>query len=363
MFVRYLLVFLALAALVGGIAWVKYGQIQEQMAMSAQGMPPAAVSVVEVEARPWQPRIQAVGNVQAVQGVMVNNQVEGQVREILFESGDQVRAGQPLVRLDTDVDEADLAGLEAALELAQTKLRRNQRLLRERAVSQGDFDEVSAQLQQAQAGVQAKKALIRQKTIRAPFTGQLGIRQVNLGQYLEAGYAIVALEALDPVYVDYALPERHLSDLKVGQAVEVSTAAFPDDVFPGKVQAISPAVNRETRNIQVRALLANPKLRLRPGMFAKVGTFLPGRDAVLTLPRRAITFNTYGDSVFLIQDGTGEQEDSLIVQRRQVRTGAVRGDEIEIVDGLANGDRVVLAGQVKLRNGAAVQIVPDAAGD
>jgi membrane fusion protein (multidrug efflux system) len=360
MFVRYLLVFLALAALVGGIAWVKYGQIQKEMAMSAHGRPPAAVSAVEVEARPWQPRIEAVGNVQAVQGVTVNNQVAGQVQEILFESGDQVRAGQPLVRLDTEVDKADLAGLEAALDLAETKLRRNQRLLRERAVSQGDFDEVSAQRQQAQAGVEAKEALIRQKTIRAPFTGQLGIRQVNLGQYLEAGSAIVVLEALDPVYVDYALPERNLSELEVGQAVEVSVTAYPDEVFPGEVRAISPAVNRETRNIQVRALLANPKRRLRPGMFAKVETLLPGREAVLTLPRRAITFNTYGDSVFLIQEGTGDQEGTLVVQRRQVRSGAVRGDDIEIVDGLSNGDRVVLAGQVKLGNGAAVQVVPDA---
>ncbi len=360
MFVRYLLVFMALAALVGGIAWVKYGQIQAEMAMSGQGMPPVAVSAVAVESRPWQPRIQAVGNVQAVQGVMVNNQVAGQVLEVLFESGDQVRAGQALVRLDTEVDAADLAGLKAGLELAQTKLRRNQRLLRDRAVSQGDFDEVSAQLQQAQAEVEAREALIRQKTIRAPFTGQLGIRQVNLGQYLPPGSAIVALEALDPVYVDYALPERNLRDLKVGQAVEVGVAAFPETVFPGEVRAISPAVSRETRNIQVRALLANPEQRLRPGMFAKVSTLLPTREQVLTLPRRAITFNTYGDSVFLIEDGSGEQAGSLVVQRRQVQTGAVRGDEVEIVDGLEDGDRLVLAGQVKLRNGAAVQIVPEA---
>jgi membrane fusion protein (multidrug efflux system) len=358
MFVRYLLVVLALAALGGGIAWVKYGQIQAEQAMSGQGMPPAAVSAVTVEARPWQPRIRAVGNVQAVQGVMVNNQVAGQVQEILFESGDQVRAGQELVRLDTEVDAADLAGLKAGLELAETKLRRNQRLLRDRAVSQGDFDEVSAQLQQARAEVEAKEALIRQKTIRAPFTGQLGIRQVNLGQFLAPGSSIVALEALDPVYVDYALPERNLGDLKVGQSVEVSVAAFPEILFPGEVRAISPAVSRETRNIQVRALLANPEQRLRPGMFAKVSTLLPSREQVLTLPRQAITFNTYGDSVFLIKDG--EQAGTLIAQRRQVQTGAVRGDEVEIVDGLAAGDRVVLAGQVKLRNGAAIQIVPDA---
>ncbi len=356
MILRSLLVFLILALLAGGLALLKYRQIQQDIAMFSQPQPPATVSAVRVSTTSWQPRLEAVGNVQAVQGVMVNNEVAGQIKEILFESGDQVTAGQELVKLDTEVDEADLNGLRAGLNLAQLQLDRNQKLLRDRAVSQGDFDQISAQVTQSLAEVQAKEALIRKKTIRAPFDGQLGIRRVDLGQFLDAGSAIVELEALDPVYVDYALPERSLSEIAVGQPVEVRVTAYPDQVFKGEIRAISPAVNRETRNIQVRALLQNPDLRLLPGMFAKVSTLLPTKDQVLTLPRQAITFNTYGDSVFMIQPGEGEQEGQLVVQRRQVDTGATSGQEVEVLSGLQAGDQVVSAGQVKLRNGAAVSI-------
>jgi len=356
MILRSLLVLLFLALLAGGLAFLKYQQIQEDMAMFSQPQPPASVSAVKVQVSSWQPRLEAVGNVQAVQGVMVNNEVAGQIKEILFESGDQVSAGQDLVKLDTEVDEADLNGLRAGLNLAQLQLDRNQKLLRDRAVSQGDFDQISAQVTQALAQVQAKQALIRKKTIRAPFAGQLGIRRVNLGQFLDAGSAIVELEALDPVYVDYALPERRLSEIAVGQPVEVRVSAYPDQLFKGEISAISPAVSQETRNIQVRALLPNPDQRLLPGMFAKISTLLPIKDQVLTLPRQAITFNTYGDSVFLIQPGEGEQEGQLVVQRRQVKTGAVRDQEVEVLEGLEAGDQVVSAGQVKLRNGVAVSI-------
>ncbi|MCG6860261.1 MAG: efflux RND transporter periplasmic adaptor subunit [Chromatiaceae bacterium] len=359
MFLRTLIVLLSLAVLIGGLAYLKYTQIQAEMAMSSQPMPPSTVSAATVTAKPWLPRINAVGNVQAVQGVMVNNQVAGQVERILFDSGDQVRAGQALVQLDTEVDEANLVGLEASRTLARTQLNRNRKLLADRAVSRGDFDEISAKLEQATAAVQSSKALIEKKTIRAPFGGQLGIRQVNLGQYLAAGSEIVALEALDPVYVDYALPERNLAELHAGQPVEVTVAAYPGRVFPGAIQAVSPAVNRQTRNIQIRALLRNPERLLRPGMFAKIATLLPEKGQVLTLPRQAITFNTYGDSVFLILDGEGDQTGKLIVQRRQITTGAVRDQEVEVRGGLAAGDRVVSAGQVKLRNDAEVSIVPD----
>lgn len=359
MILRSLLVILVLALLAGGLAFLKYRQIQQDIAMFSQPQPPATVSAVRVSTTSWQPRLEAVGNVQAVQGVVVNNEVAGQIERILFESGDQVTAGQELVKLDTEVDEADLNGLRAGLNLAQLQLERNQKLLRDRAVSQGEFDQISAQVTQALAEVQAKQALIRKKTIRAPFDGQLGIRRVDLGQFLDAGSAIVELEALDPVYVDYALPERRLSEIAVGQPVEVRVSAYPDQVFKGKIRAISPAVNRETRNIQVRALLQNPDRRLLPGMFAKVSTLLPTKDQVLTLPRQAITFNTYGDSVFMIQPGEGEQEGQLVVQRRQVDTGATRGQEVEVLSGLQAGDQVVSAGQVKLRNGAAVTIADD----
>lgn len=358
MILRSLVVILLLALLAGGLAFLKYRQIQQDMAAFSQPQPPATVTATEVKAMPWQPRLQAVGNVQAVQGVLVNNEVAGQVKRILFESGDQVTAGQPLVQLDTEVDEAALVGLKAGLDLARLQLERNQKLLRDRAVSQGDVDELNARVAQTLAEVREKEALIRKKTILAPFDGQLGIRRVNLGQFLEAGSAIAELEALDPLYVDYALPERRLSEVQVEQPVEVRVEAYPERVFEGRIQAISPAVNRETRNIQVRALVPNPDRLLLPGMFAKVDTLLAAREDVLTLPRQAIAFNTYGDSVFVIEQA-GDEEDGLVVQRRQIKTGAVRGQEIEILDGLEAGERVVLAGQVKLRNGASVQVVED----
>jgi membrane fusion protein (multidrug efflux system) len=359
MILRSLIVILLLALLAGGLAFLKYRQIQQDMATFSQPQPAATVTATEVKATPWQPRLQAVGNVQAVQGVLVNNEVAGQVKRILFESGDQVTAGQSLVQLDTEVDEAALVGLKAGLDLARLQLERNQKLLRDRAVSQGDVDELNARVAQTLAEVREKEALINKKTILAPFDGQLGIRRVNLGQFLEAGSAIAELEALDPLYVDYALPERRLSEIQVDQPVEVRVQAYPERVFEGRIQAISPAVSRETRNIQVRALVPNPDRLLLPGMFAKVDTLLAAREDVLTLPRQAIAFNTYGDSVFVIEQGGGEDADELIVQRRQIKTGAVRGQEIEILEGLEVGERVVLAGQVKLRNGASVQVVED----
>ena len=367
MFLRLLLVFLLLAALVGGLAYLKFEQVTAQIAEFSQPMPPSAVSEVQVGSERWQPQLNAIGNVRAVQGVMVNNEVAGQVQSINFESGDRVRKGQALVQLDTTVDEADLAGLLASLQLAEIKLERNTKLLRDRAVSQGDFDEISAELSRARAAVAAKRALIEKKTIRAPFDGVLGIRQVDVGQYLPEGSNLVALEALNPVFVDYRLPERHLAKLAVGQPVQVRVAAYPEQVFTGKLQAISPAVDQGTRNVQLRAELPNPDDRLRPGMFAKVATLMPQRDEVLTLPRRAVSFNTYGDSVFLIEeqpaaegdDAAGDAAGKLVVTRRQITTGDVRGEVVEVRSGLAAGDRVVLAGHQKLRNGAEVQIVPD----
>ncbi|WP_295883683.1 efflux RND transporter periplasmic adaptor subunit [uncultured Thiohalocapsa sp.] len=377
MFLRLLLVFVILAALVGGLAYMKYEQVTAQIAQFSAPMPPSSVSEVRVETQRWQPQLDAVGNVRAVQGVMVNNEVPGQVETIRFESGDRVRAGQPLVQLDTTVDEADLKGLQASLELAQLQIERNTKLLRDRAVSQGDVDQIQAELSRARAAVAAKRALIDKKTIRAPFDGVLGIRRIDIGQYLPEGSGIVALEALDPVFVDYKLPERHLAKLTEDQAVEVRVAAYPDQVFTGRIQAISPTVDQGTRNVQVRAQLPNPEGRLRPGMFAKVATLLPVRERVLAIPRRAVSFNTYGDSVFLIQEQPADSETTaepgadtspaasdtapkLVVTRKQITTGAVRDDLVEVTDGLAAGDRVVLAGHQKLRNGAEVQIVQDA---
>ena len=232
------------------------------------------------------------------------------------------------------------------------KLGRNSSLLKGQAVSQGDVDEVTAAVDQTRALVKSKQATIEKKTIRAPFAGQLGIRQVNVGQFLPEGTPIVSLVALEPVYVDFSLPEREIDQIRVGQPVRVQVAAHPDAVFDGAIAAITPGVDKGTRSVQVRARFKNPDLKLRPGMFARVQTVLPPQSQVLTLPREAVTFNTYGDSVFLIQEKDGKPT----VQRRQIKTGAVRGDEVAVLDGLAVGDRVVSAGQVKLTNDQEIQI-------
>jgi membrane fusion protein (multidrug efflux system) len=355
MFVRFLLVLLVIAAVVGGLAYLKYTQIQKEIAMFSQPMPAPVVDVAEVRETQWSPSLEAVGSVAPVQGVLVSNQVAGQVKEIRFDSGANVKEGQTLVLLDDDVDQADLVGLEAAERLAEIKLKRNSTLLRDRAVSQGDVDELTAQLDQARAQVKSKEATIGKKVIRAPFDGQLGIRQVNLGQFLPEGTPIVQLEALDPIYVDYALPEREIGSLKVGQGVRVRVAAHPDEEFQGTISAITPGIEKGTRSVQVRAQFANPETKLRPGMFARVETMLPVQERVLTLPREAVTFNTYGVSVFLVEETDGK----LAVQRRQIQTGTVRGDEVEVLSGLKAGDRVVSAGQVKLMNDQAIQIKAD----
>ncbi|AFL76353.1 efflux RND transporter periplasmic adaptor subunit [Thiocystis violascens] len=355
MFVRLLLVLLALAAIVAGLAFLKYRQIQAEIALFSQPMPAPTVAAAVVETSTWEPALNAVGTVRAVQGVDLNNEVAGQVKQILFDSGAKVKQGQILLRLEDDVDRAELEGLQAAERLAQIQLDRNRALLKDRAVAQGDVDEIAAQLDQARAQVKSRQATIEKKAIRAPFAGQLGIRQVNLGQYLAEGSAIVPLQALDPVYVDYSLPERHLAQLRVGQPVSVRAAPYPDRIFAGTIQAISPGIDQGTRNVLIRARFENPDLALRPGMFARVATQLPVQERVLTLPREAVTFNTYGDSVFLIEETDGK----TLAQRRQIRTGAVRGDEVAVLDGLTEGDRVIVAGQVKLTNGQDVSIVSD----
>jgi membrane fusion protein (multidrug efflux system) len=353
MFVRILLVLLVLVALVGGLGYVKYSQIQAESAMFSQPMPAPTVTVADVESTAWEPTLEAVGTVQAIQGVDVNNEVAGQVTAIEFESGRIVERGEILVRLDDEVDRADLEGLEAAERLARIKVERNRSLLKDRAVAQGDFDEISAQLDQVRAQIKGTQAMIDKKTIRAPFDGQLGIRMINLGQFLPEGSPIVSLQNLDPVYVDYSLPERQLALLSTGQAIRVQVSAYPDRTFDGTIEAINPQIDQGTRNVRIRATLANPDRALRPGMFARVSTLLPVEQAVLTIPREAVGFNTYGDTVFVIR----EEDGKTLAERRQVRTGTVRGEEIAVLGGLAPGDRIVASGHVKLANDQEVRIV------
>lgn len=361
MFIRLLLVLLFAGAIVGGIfGWKHYQGVQQ--ASQGGAPPPPVVAALPVEREDWQPRLRATGSLVAAQGIDVANEVEGLVTEILFESGERVKAGDRLVQLDDDVDRAELAGLVAQQNLAKIKLARFSRLLEDRSAAQSEFDAAKAELDVASAAVATKKALIAKKAITAPFDGELGIRNVDLGEYLAAGSRIVELDALDPIYVDYALPERHLSDVAVGKQVEVRVAAYPERTFSGTIEAIAPGLAERTRTLSIRAKLANKEGLMRPGMFAEVDTLLPVRGGLLTVPRTAITFAPYGDTAYRLV----EQDGATTVERVPVRTGEVIGERVEVTAGLDANDRVVVAGQVKLRNSQAVRIdnsvLPDETG-
>ena len=350
---RMIIVLLMLAVLFGGIFGWKYLQMQKMAEQAGQPQPPATIAAAVVEAAQWQPRLKAVGSLTASQGIDLATEVAGVVESLGFESGASVEAGQALLQLDASVDRAVLEGLIAQRKLAELQFERNQRLRRENSVSQAELDAARASLDEATAAVSAQRARLDKMSLRAPFGGRLGIRQVDIGQYLNPGDPVVTLQSLDPLYADFSLPERHLARLEPGQKVTLSVQAFPDATFEGVISALNSRIEQNSRQLRVRATLPNPDRRLRPGMFAEVEVWLPDVEQVLTLPRQAVVYNPYGSTVFLIQ----EQDDGkLVVQRRQVQTGEVRDGRISITRGLEAGDRVVSAGQVKLRNGQAVSI-------
>jgi len=275
------------------------------------------------------------------------------VTRIAFESGATVQAGDLLVQQDISAEEAQLASAEAAATLARLSLDRAQALRAQNTNAQADLDAATAASQQAQANVAAIKAVIEKKTIRAPFAGRLGIRQVDLGQFLRSGAAIVPLQSLDPIYVDFALPQQNVANVAAGQAVQVSLDAFPGEVFTGTVNALNPGVDDATRNFQVQAILKNGDGRLHPGMFGSVEVQLPVAEKVITVPLSAIVYNPYGNAVYVVEP-PGANAGGLTVRQQFVQTGATRGDQIAVTKGVKVGDVVVTAGQLKLRNGASV---------
>jgi membrane fusion protein (multidrug efflux system) len=349
---RMLLVLLALSLVLGAMFGWKFYQAQKMAVLANMPPPPATVAAADVQTESWQPYLEAVGSLVATHGILVTTEVAGIVSAIHFESGQPVEAGTLLLQLDDSVDQAELSGITAEQRLAELQFKRREGLLESKTISPSDVDEARLRLENAAARLAAKQAVIAKKRITAAFSGWLGIRQVDLGEYLQPGTAIVPLEALAPIYVDYALPERYLDQISVDQAVEINVQAFPGEVFTGQITALNPGIDPVTRSLRVRATLENPQERLRPGMFASVRTVLPQRPAVLTLPQTAITYNPYGDAVFVIQEG----ETGLRVQRRQVETGGIRNGRVEIVQGLEAGEQVVVTGQVKLRNDQAVVI-------
>jgi membrane fusion protein (multidrug efflux system) len=293
--------------------------------------------------------------------VVISAEVPGVIRKIHFDSSDEVPEGELLVELDVEVDLAELAALRADRRLAEITRDRFARISTQNLGSRSDLDEAQASLDRVDAVIAAKESMIRKKAVRAPFAGELGIRRINPGLYLKEGDTITDIVALDPVWAEYALPERFLAELAPGQSVIVRVQSYPDRVFEGKVHAISPNVQAASRSVLVRALMANPDRQLRPGMFAEVETLQPVREDVLTLPERAVTYNTYGESVFVVE----EADSGPTVRLLQIETGDVRNGRVEIKRGLEAGTEVVSDGHNKLRNGQSIvidnSVDPDAA--
>ena len=349
---RLLIMAVVLTIIFGGIFGWKHYMAGKSAAMMSQPPPPATVASAEVMLESREPYLAAVGSVVATQKVFITTEVAGQVEKILIESGQSVKAGDVILQLDDSVDKAELNGLIARGKLAKLQFDRNAKLIKERSVSQSEYDRLRSELDIAEATIASKRAVIDKKSIRAPFSGRLGIRDVNIGQYLTPGMPILSLQALDPVYVDYSLPERHFYRVKIGQKVLVQVQAHPGKEFAGEVTAIDQGIDPGTRTLRARATLDNLQQLLRHGMFTEVHTALPVRENILTLPRSAITYKPYGASIFLITTENGGSK----VQRKPVKTGEVREGRVEIIEGLNAGEIVVSAGQVKLRNGQQVKI-------
>jgi membrane fusion protein (multidrug efflux system) len=358
--VKRMAIMLVLVAVVfGGIfGFEAFKAKMIEKAMASFANPPQTVSTTAAALQDWQPRLEAVGSLRAVNGADLSLEVAGIVEEIAFQSGDDVAAGQLLLRLRAEDDVAKLQSLQASAELAQIVYDRDQKQLKIQAVSQATLDADAANLKNAKAQVTEQQAIVDKKFVRAPFAGHLGIRLVDVGQYVSPGTAIVTLQALDPIFVDFFLPQQALEQIKVGQAVAVKVDTYAGETFNGEISAINPKVDVNTRNLQVRATLKNPDHRLMPGMYATVDIDVGQPQRYVTLPQTAITFSAYGDTVYVIEDkGKGPNgQPQLFARQTFVTTGATRGDQIAVTDGLKEGQTVVTAGQIKLHNGAPVAI-------
>jgi len=339
-----------LVGLVTVVIWLT-GCSQEQGG-KGKGFPPSVIASTEVIEENWQPSLQSVGTLVATNGIDVSSEVNGIVSEIVFTSGQPVEEGQILVKLDSSVDNAALEALRAERRLSEVQFNRVKDLFNKRVNSKSEYDEAEAKFDAAKARVKQQEEVVKRKVIRAPFAGLAGIRQVDLGQYFEAGNPIVSLQALDPIFVDYTMPERYLTLIKPAQVVKIKLDAIPEKVFTGEVTAVNSGVDRGTRTLKIRATLANPDKALRPGMFAEVETITADARSVLTLPRTSISFNTYGNFVFVVNSN---EQGALTVKRTSVETGEVRGGRVA-VNGLAKGTQVVRAGLVKLRDNMPVKI-------
>ncbi len=371
MLLRRMLIMLGVVLVVVlALAAYKGFSIYQQIQMFSAPQPAISVSAAHAEEQPWQGRLPAIGTLKAFQGVDLAAEVDGIVREVMFESGQKVTLGQPLIQLDSEVERASLATAEAERSLAQIEYERGRSLVSRSNISKSEFDRLASTLQKATASVAQLKAQLDKKRINAPFAGTIGIRQVDTGDYLSPGATIATLQDLSRLHVDFFLPEQRAPQLQVGQPVRLSVAAYPDEQFEGRIAAINPKVENETRNLQVRATLSNPDEKLLPGMFANLEVLLPGEQAQIVVPETAITYTLYGNSVYVVKEKQDEDGKTLkdadgnaqlSVERRFVETGERRAGQVVIGKGLKVGEQVVTSGQLKLDNGAHVVIVDDPA--
>ncbi len=365
---RMTLMLIAATVVFGGIFAVKwFGSKQMNAMFDNMPQPPASVSVAVAKAERWRDGAEAVGTFVAVNGADVTTEAGGVIREFLFEPGQRVKAGTVLVRLNTANEEATLRALEAAAKLAVTQRDRWRELGTQKLVSQAEVEQRAADAATTLAQVEAQRALIAQKTIRAPFDGTLGIRKANLGQYIAPGSPIVNLQSMNPIFLDFTLPQQRMDQLVEGTVVHATVDSLPGRKFEGRITAIEPLIDAETRNFKVQATVLNDDNALRPGTFAKVGFDLGSEQAVVVIPQTAVSFNPYGNAVYVVRevpygenevgmDGKPQKGMKQVVQQRFIKTGGTRGDLVAVTEGLKPGERVVTSGLLKLRNDAVVTI-------
>jgi len=367
--VRYLLPILGLLVLIAVLVGLKFAQISTLIgmgkAMQKAGPPPEVVGTAVSQQKPLESAIAAVGSIAAVKGVAVSNDAPGVVSRILFESGSSVKQGQVLVELDTSVERAQLASAKARTDLASVNAGRSRSLVQSDSIPRSQLDTDDAQLKTATMDMNALQAQIDRKIVRAPFSGRLGIRAINVGQYLNPGTTVTVLEAIDSVYVDFELPQQRLADVKVGMPVRVAIEGAEGSALDGAIAAVDPEIDSTTRAIKLRATVPNKQERLRPGMFANVSVLLPKRDDRILVPATALVHASYGDSVFVVEDKKDDSGNAVkgadgklakFARQQFVRVGEARGDYVAILDGVAAGQEVVSAGGFKLRNGSGIVV-------
>jgi membrane fusion protein (multidrug efflux system) len=356
---RMVIMLIAVAIVFGGIfGFQAFKASMIKKFMTAMGSPPQTVSAAKAGYSEWQPKIEAVGSLRAVLGADLSLEVAGVVDTITFNSGDDIEQGKLLLKLRAGDDVAKLESLRAVAELNEITYERDQKQFKMQAVSQATLDTDAANLKNAKAQVAQQQAILDKKFLRAPFDGHLGIRAVDLGQYLSAGTPIVTLQALDPIFVDFFVPQQSVDQVRLGQTVTVKVDAFRDQTFTGEISALNPKVDAGNRNVEIRATLQNPDHKLLPGMYATVDIATGSPQSYITLPQTAITFNPYGDTVYVVDskaaDANGKPQ--LIARQTFVTTGPTRGDQVAVLKGIGEGDLIVTAGQIKLHNGSTILI-------